>query len=142
MSKSAPIDAPMLTEPVMTEYVHKEIDSEWLYGFMGKVASKEPIFWRWIEDIAEGMVLKMASKLPATFAHPLLGVYIKHELVMASLRGYFMGMRKYESSWESMFQATVLGPGERPKPKKPRKPKKSSDDGSGESEIEDGDIAP
>jgi hypothetical protein len=133
----------MVTEAMINEYLKNEANLEWIYNFIGKTAAKEPILWAWLEQLLENEVTRLATKAPTVFAHPLLGSSIFEIGKAMFFRGYFMGMRKYETSWETLF-SQVRFDNERPPTEKKRKRKKgeNKDITGGESEISPDDLAP
>lgn len=135
-----PKDDPMISEPMILEYLKKEGDNEWLFSFMGKIAQREPVLWKWMKQVGEEAIMRMALAIPNSFIHPLFSPAVAEELQLAMVRGYFMGMRKYESSWENTFHTTNFA-NERPKSKR-KTAKKKPGDGAGEADITPDDLAP
>ncbi len=122
---TTPSDPPQLiSEYMINEYRNQEADPEWLFHFFGVTAKQEPMLWKWFMDQIDDDLVRLMNKSPTSFMTPVFAPELYKILLRSMVRGYFMGMRKYEQSLEGMFSMVQQLPNEKPKirPKKADKP--------------------
>lgn len=108
-SKSAPKpQKPMISQSVINEYAKLEASPRWAKNFEGAMTEIEPHMWAWLQQMCKVEISHLAREMPDAFEDPFIAAALRPMQLRFFLRGMYMGMRKYESRLEGLFQLVPL----------------------------------
>ncbi len=129
---------PIITEAMLSEFARKEADPRWYFNLFGVIASKEPLFFEWMNRQVRNDSLRLATDCPQAFINPVLSQEVGKLLTRAYVRAYFLGLRMYEGSLAGAFTVLQL-PNE---PKIPSGQEPPLDDPTLEGQVDEDDLEP
>lgn len=99
----------MISTSVINEYVKLENSPRWMKNFEGAVTEIEEPLWTWLQQMCKNEIEWLAQEMPAAFVeHPFMSAALRPMQLRFFLRGMYMGMRKYESRLEGLFQLVPM----------------------------------
>lgn len=99
---------PMISQSVINEYSKLEGSTRWMKNFEGAITEMEPHLWGWLQQLCRTEMGHFSAEMPDAFENPWMGAAMRPMQLRFFLRGYFMGMRKYESRLEGLFQLVPM----------------------------------
>lgn len=95
---------PMISQSVVNEFVKLEGSTRWMKNFEGAITEMEPHMWAWLNQTCKIEITHLYREMPEVFSSPFIAAALRPMQLRFFLRGMYMGMRKYESRLEGMFQ--------------------------------------